>query len=82
MLEGRVRRRELEAKEEGCASLNNESIDPPADDGSGCYDDRCSGTRSVEERFVSQKRALNTERAFECKEPCPIRNQLLYLFFN
>lgn len=69
-----MRRRELEAEEEGCASLNNESIDPPADDGSGCYDDRCSGTRSVEERFVSQKRALKAE-------PCPIRNRRLNVLF-
>lgn len=56
MLDGRERRRELEAEKEGCASLNNESIDPPADDGSGCYDDRCSVTRSVEKRFVSRIR--------------------------
>lgn len=40
--------------EEGRASLNNESIDPAADDGSGCYDDRGSVTQSVEEVFVSQ----------------------------
>ena len=53
MLEGRVSRRELEAEKEGCASLNNESIDLPADDGSGCHGDRCSATQSVEKRFVS-----------------------------
>lgn len=58
MLEGRVSRRELEAEKGGCASLNNESIDPPADDGSGCYDDRCTVTRSAEKWFVSQNRAL------------------------
>lgn len=58
MLEGRVSRRELEAEKEGCASLNNESIDPPADDGSGCYDDRCSVTQTVEKRIVFQNRAL------------------------
>ncbi|KAA8584000.1 hypothetical protein FQN60_015208, partial [Etheostoma spectabile] len=51
-------RRELEAEKEGCASLNNESIDPPADDGSGCYDDRCSVTQSVEKRLVSQSHTL------------------------
>lgn len=39
--------------EEGRASLNNESIDPAADDGSGCYDDRGSVTQSVEKVFVS-----------------------------
>ena len=59
MLEGRVSRRELEAEKEGCASVNNESIDPPADDGSGCYDDRCSVTQSVEERrFVSRNHTV------------------------
>lgn len=65
MLEGRVSRRELEAEKEGCASVNNKSIDPPADDGSGCYDDRCSVTQSVEKRFVSQNhiiKAVNASR--------------------
>lgn len=56
MLEGRVSRRELKAEKEGCASVNNESIDPPADDGSGCYDDRCNVAQRVEKRFVSQNR--------------------------
>lgn len=40
--------------EEGRASLNNESIDPAADDGSGCHDDGGSVTQSVEKVFVSQ----------------------------
>lgn len=42
MLEGTGSRREPQAEEEGRASLNNESIDPSADDGLGCYGDRCS----------------------------------------
>lgn len=58
MLEGRVSRRELEAEKKGCASLNNESIDPPADDGLGCYDDRCSVSQTVEKRIVSQNHTL------------------------
>lgn len=58
MLEGRVRRRESQAEMEDCSSVNNESIDPPADDGSGCYDDRCSFTQSVEEKHVSQNNAI------------------------
>lgn len=51
--------------EEGRASVNNESIDPPADDGSGCYDDRGSATQSVEEMFVSQKHAVKVMSRFE-----------------
>lgn len=58
MLEGRARRRESQAEMEDCASVNNESIDPPADDGSGCYDDRCSVTQSVEKKPVSQYSAI------------------------
>lgn len=47
MLAGRASRRGVQV-EEGRASVNNESIDSPADDGSGCYDDRGSVTQSVE----------------------------------
>lgn len=64
MLEGRVRRRESQAETEDCASVNNESIDPPADDGSGCYDDRCRVTQSVEKKHVSQNNAIKAVMNF------------------
>lgn len=64
MLGGSASRRGVQA-EEGRASVNNESIDPPADDGSGCYDDRGSATQSVEEMFVSQKHAVKVMSRFE-----------------
>lgn len=41
--------REREEAREGGASVNNESIDPPADDGSGCHGDRCSDAPEHEE---------------------------------
>lgn len=48
--EGRKRGvREREEEREGRASVNNESIDPPADDGSGCHGDRCSDAPEHEE---------------------------------
>lgn len=41
--------REREEEREGRASVNNESIDPPPDDGSGCHGDRCSDAPEHEE---------------------------------
>lgn len=64
MLEGRVSRREPQAEKEGRASVNNESIDPAADDGSGCYDDRCSVTQSVEKMHVSQNHTIKAVMDF------------------
>lgn len=55
----------------GRASVNNESIDPPADNGSGCYDDGGSVTRSAETLcfvfvlfFFPSKRAVKVTVAF------------------
>lgn len=64
MLGGRVSRREPQAEKEGRASVNNESIDPPADDGSGCYGDRCSVTRSTQKMLLSQKRTIKAGNGF------------------
>lgn len=46
MLASSASRRGVQA-EQGRASVNNESIDPPADDGWGCYGDGGSVTQSV-----------------------------------
>lgn len=59
MLGGSASRRGVQA-EEGRASVNNESIDPPADDGSGCYDDKGSVTQSVEEMFFFFPRSVQS----------------------
>lgn len=73
MLAGRVSRREPQAERregrergseggeegrEGRASVNNESIDPPADDGSGCHGDRCSvALRSLKKMLLFPRTA-------------------------
>lgn len=64
MLAGSASRRGMQA-EEGRASVNNESIDPPADDGWGCYGDGGSVTQSVEEMSASQRRAVKVMRRSE-----------------
>lgn len=51
--------REREEEREGRASVNNESIDPPTDDGSGCHGDRCSDAPEHEEDASLPRTALS-----------------------
>lgn len=74
MLGGRVSRREPQAEKEGRASVNNESIDPPADDGSGCYGDRCSVTQSMEKMLLSQNLTIKAGNGFGLL--------FIFIFFN